>query len=199
MKKSLIAGAFIVAAAGATWMWTAQASESSAQAEETVRLSRDEITLNALTDQADVIVTGRVTALRSEWVQDNRVLVTLASIQVDDTLKGGVTDTLTVALPGGVDANRRFPVAMTYPDAARVEMNEEVVLFLSNDDLAPGAYAVTGSQRGKLSIVEGEDGSRLVSSDNIGAKVKADTRATRGNRSFVPEATFKQKVRGYVN
>ena len=103
------------------------------------------------------------------------------------------------SIPGGVDANRRFPVAMTYPDAARVSVNEDVVLFLSNDDLVPGAYAVTGSQLGKLSIVEGEAGERLVSRDNIGGKVKAAPGLVRGNLSFVPEGAFKQKVREYAN
>ena len=199
MKKFLIAGAFLMAVAGVAWMWRAQASDSQPSQSELSQLSRDEITLNAITDQSDMIVTGRCTGLRTEWVQDGRVLVTLASIEVADTLKGGEVESLTVSLPGGVDANRRIPVAMTYPDAARIQLNEEVVLFLSNDDLAAGAYAVTGSQLGKLSIVEGEDGSRLVSRDNIGPKVQAAPGIVRGSRAFTPEAAFKQKVRGYVN
>ena len=199
MKKLLIAGALLIAAGGAAWMWKAQASDGAPADGEGTRVSRDDAKMYEITRASDMIVTGRVTGTRTEWVQDGRVLVTLASVDVADTLKGGAVESLTVAIPGGVDANRRFPVAMTYPDAARVSVNEDVVLFLSNDDLVPGAYAVTGSQLGKLSIVEDEAGERLVSRDNIGGKVKAAPGLVRGNRSFVPEAAFKQKVREYAN
>jgi len=198
MKKFLILGSLLLAVSGAAWMWRSQAQAGSPSGE-AVRVSGDESKLQDLTRMADMVVTGRCIGLRTEWVQDGRVLVTLAEIAVDDTLKGGAVATLTVALPGGADANRAVPVAMTYPDAARISLNEEVVLFLSDDDLAPGAYAVTGSQLGKLSIVEDEDGSRLVSRDNSGVKVKAAPGVVRGNRSYVPEAVFKQKVREYAN
>ena len=199
MKKFLITGALVIAACGASWLWTAQTVESSTTQGVDTFISREDRILDIITDQAEMIVTGKCTGLRSEWVQNGRVLVTLASIEVSDTLKGGAVETLTVALPGGIDANRSVPVAMTYPDAARVNQDEQVVLFLNSDDLAPGAYAVTGSQQGKFSIVEGEDGERLVSRDNIRGKAKAGPGVVRGNRSFVPEETFKGKIREFLN
>ena len=61
--------------------------------------------------------------------------------------------TLTVGVPGGVDANRKFPIAMTYPGAPRIAPDEEVFLFLVRaDDEVAQSYAMTGFSQGKFSI-----------------------------------------------
>ena len=69
-------------------------------------------------------------------------------------LKGEHAATATVAIPGGVDANRRIPIAMTFPGAPRIAPSEEVFLFLTHagDEIA-GSYGVTGFAQGKFSIV----------------------------------------------
>src|SRR5690242_16311605 len=77
-------------------------------------------TLRALTNQemaqsAAVIATGKCVGLRSAW--QGRTLVTIATIAVSETLKGDAAATLTVTLPGGVDLQRKFPIASAYAGA----------------------------------------------------------------------------------
>jgi hypothetical protein len=72
------------------------------------RLSNEE-----MADTADIIVIGRVVDFRSVW-ENPRTLVTVATVSVSERLKGEVGDTIAVALPGGADANRKFPIAVTY-------------------------------------------------------------------------------------
>ena len=81
----------------------------------------------ALTVSASVIATGRCVDLHTAW--EGRVLVTVATISVTDVLKGEPGRTMTIALPGGADANRKFPVAMTYA-GARGETAEQMAKTL---------------------------------------------------------------------
>src|SRR5688572_9226009 len=103
-----------------------------------------------LVGPSDVIVTGTCTNLESIWINDGRNLVTLATINVSDVLKGSVGSTITVVLPGGTDANRRIPVAMSYPGAPTIGSDEEVFLFLTQEDQVADAYAVVGFAQGKF-------------------------------------------------
>src|ERR1051325_7375943 len=80
--------------------------------------------------QSELIVTGRCVDTRTAWIENGRVLVTLATISVDEVIKGNNTPTVTVVLPGGADANRRIPVAMTYAGAPTIAPQEAVFLFL---------------------------------------------------------------------
>src|SRR5262245_40481592 len=82
------------------------------------------LTNRNLAENASLIVTGRCIELRTAW--EGRTLVTLATVAVTDTLKGTPVVSVTVALPGGVDANRRFPVAMIYAGAPQMVVGEEV-------------------------------------------------------------------------
>ena len=70
-----------------------------------------------LIQESALIVTGHCTHQQSQWA--GNTLVTLATIQVSEVLKGERVSTVTVTLPGGVDANRRIPVAMSLPLARR--------------------------------------------------------------------------------
>jgi hypothetical protein len=126
------------------------------------------------------------------------VLVTLATISVDEVIKGGQTSTVTVVLPGGVDVNRRIPVAMTYAGAPKIIPQEEVFLFLTGEGAVSDGYSIMGFSEGKFSIVEDEDGQRLVSRDLIKTRVKTAPGAVRGNRQFASLSDFKEKVRGYL-
>src|SRR5688500_2842961 len=67
------------------------------------------LSLDEMVDQSDVIAIGSCVETRSVWVDGS--LVTLANVSVSETLKGAEAASLTVVLPGGVDANRKFPVA----------------------------------------------------------------------------------------
>jgi len=157
-----------------------------------VALSFDE-----MVDQSDVIAIGNCTETRSVWVDGS--LVTLASVSVTETLKGAEAGSLTVVLPGGVDANRKFPVAMSYPGAPRLTPGENAFLFLTSDTDYGLGYNVAGFAQGKFSIVNDEDGEPVVSRDLTKMTLQGNNGMRRGGANVIPLATFKDQVKARLN
>ena len=155
------------------------------------------LSIGDMTSQADVIAIGNVGESRSMWV--DRSLVTLVTVTVSESLKGSPDETLTVVVPGGVDANRKIPVAMTYPGAPRLSPGENVFLFLNADSEVGGGYAVTGFSQGKFSIVEGDDGEPMVSRDLTKVSLKDNNGIRRGTANLTPLANLKAQVKGHLN
>jgi hypothetical protein len=164
---------------------------SNAAADISVRLSNE-----ALTDGSEAIVIGRVTAAESRWV--NRSLVTAVMVQISETLKGGLAGQIEVLLPGGIDASRRFKVAMTYPGAPQMQTGEEVFLFLVQDDDLGGGYVVAGFAQGKFSILT-QQGTQVVSRDLRGSQLVEGTGISRGTVVLMPLADFRNEIAGYVS
>src|SRR5262245_6033440 len=81
------------------------------------------LSMKEMAEGASVIVIGKCTGTQSRWIEG--ALVTDAAILVEETIKGDMTGTLKVELPGGIDPNRKFPVAMTYPGAPQIYLDEE--------------------------------------------------------------------------
>ena len=73
------------------------------------------LSIDDMVNQSDVIAIGNCVETKSMWVDGS--LVTLATVSVSETLKGGEASSLTVVLPGGIDAHRKFPISMSYPGA----------------------------------------------------------------------------------
>ena len=88
-----------------------------------------EMTENDLIQQASDIVVGKCIAVQSQWI--GRDLVTLASIEVTESLKGNGSSLMTVVIPGGVDSNRPVPIIMSFPAAPEIRNQENVLLFLT--------------------------------------------------------------------
>lgn len=149
-----------------------------------------------LTDQSDLIAIGKCLATKSVWV--DRALVTLATVEVGEVVKGDPVQTVTVVLPGGVDANRKIPVAMTYPGAPQIAPDEDVFLFLTRDAEFVDGYAVAGYSQGKLSIVEDAQGRKLVSRDLTKITLPGGPGTVRGGVALTPLDQFKAEVEGYV-
>jgi len=145
-----------------------------------------------LTSQADLIVIGRAVDSRTQWIERN--LFTIVTIEVSDTLKGSGAQRVEVFVPGGIDSNRKFPVAVTYPGAPIFAPNEDVFLFLVSDE-DTSAYAVAGFSQGKLSIVEDNQGVKRVSRDLTKVDVQDAGGVMRGTRTFQPLADFIDEVR----
>jgi hypothetical protein len=112
----LILGALVVSSRWASHADDAPAEPTVAATDTTLAAS---LSVEDMVNQSDVIAIGSCTETQTVWV--DRSLVTLATVAVNETLKGDeLTTNLTVALPGGVDANRKFPIAMNYPGAPRI-------------------------------------------------------------------------------
>ena len=154
------------------------------------------LSIKDMTHRSDLIALGSCVDTRSVWV--HRTLVTLATISVAETLKGAEAETVTVALPGGIDANRKFPVAMSYPGAPRIEPGEDVFLFLTAHGEAVGTYAVTGFSQGKFSIVKDEAGQQIVTRDLTRTMLKDNNGVRRGSADVTPLSSLKAQVKAHL-
>ena len=155
------------------------------------------LSLEAMVDQSDVIAIGNCLETKSVWVDGT--IVTLATVSVSETLKGTETGNVTVVLPGGVDANRQVPVAVSYPGAPRMTPGEDVFVFLNSDVDYGLGYNVAGFAQGKFSIVNDEDGQPVVSRDLTRMTLQGNNGVRRGVANVIPLATFKDRVKARVN
>jgi hypothetical protein len=147
-----------------------------------------------MVQEAALIVTGHCTHLQSQWV--GRTLVTLATIQVTEPLKGNPGATVTVALPGGVDSHRKFPVAMTYPAAPEIFQQEDVLLFLVPEDLVANSYSVVGFSQGKLTLAENAQGKKVATQDLSALNLQGRTGSIRrGTAKTILLDELRQRIR----
>lgn len=152
-----------------------------------------ERTESDMIQEAALIVTGHCTQLQSQWV--GRTLVTLATIQVTEALKGSPGSTVTVALPGGVDSNRRIPVAMSYPAAPQIYHQENVLLFLVPEDLVPGSYSIVGFSQGKLTLADAQ-GKKVATQDLSALNLQGRSGALRrGTAKTIDLDELRQRIR----
>lgn len=196
MKKAALAVSLIAVALLVSTRWATNAVNSPPddflQAPSDTSLAIG-LSIKEMVDQSDLIAIGGCLETRSVWV--DRTLVTLATINVSETLKGTELGTITVALPGGVDANRKIPIAMTYPGAPRITPGENVFLFLTSSDEVAGSYTVAGFSQGKFSIVNDEDGEQMVTRDLTKTMLKSDNGVRRGSNNLTPLSSLKAEVK----
>ena len=155
------------------------------------------LSLEDMVDQSDVIAIGNCQDIRSMWVDGT--LVTIATVSVSETLKGAESGSLTVVLPGGVDANRQVPVAVSYPGAPRLTPGETAFLFLNSDVDYGLGYNVAGFAQGKFSIVNDEDGQPVVSRDLTRMSLQSNNGMRRGGANVISLDTFKDRVKARLN
>ena len=127
--------------------------------------------------ESDVIVVGKVGALKSEWNADKSRIQTVVTIRVGETIKGEVdAGTLTVLIPGGeVDG-----VGEWYSHSVRFQDSEDVVVFAKRDP--KGIMRVTGGEHGKFLVKEGrETGSKII--PNVGSLEDFTAQVKKGVKS----------------
>ncbi len=109
-----------------------------------------------LVRQADAVVQGEVIGLQSSWTPSGRIIVTDATIAVDEVLVGNTSSTLTVRTFGGKVGDYTVE-AHGFPT---FQMGERVILFvyLDPDD---GTLRVLGYQQGHFRVVTRLDGVTL--------------------------------------
>jgi hypothetical protein len=146
-----------------------------------------------LIQAADVILTGRCVGLQSQWV--DRDLVTIATISVSEVLKGQAGSQVTVVLPGGIDANRPIPVAMSFPAAPSIQAEEDVLLFLTAEGRVADGWAIVGFSQGKFTMVEA--GGQKVATQDLGALSlqRRNGELRRGSVKTFPLAQLRSKIR----
>jgi hypothetical protein len=153
------------------------------------------LTMRSMAMQSDLIITGECVNTQYSWV--NRRLVTLATVRVSDTLKGSSPSEVTVMLPGGIDVSRKVPISMVYPGAPKMQQNEEVFLFLKPLGVK-NSYGIAGYSQGKFSIVQNDQGQKMVSQDLTKVQLKSSTSIQRGTLRAAPLTQFKEQIKEYL-
>lgn len=202
MKKRILIPAVCVFIVGGlvTGLWAAKAVRTQQEQQNTSEVdnttSGGRLSLQEIVTQSNKIVIGKAVGSRVQWVDRN--LYTLFTIEVSETLKGGNESTITVAIPGGIDVNRKIPLAMTVPGAPAIQQNEDVFLFLSPDEaVSSTAFSVTGFDQGKFSIVEDANGGRIVAGDMSISRGKG-MRTLRAQSGEDHLSEFKSRVKSYI-
>ena len=154
------------------------------------------LSLQDMISQSDVIAIGNCVDTRSVWVDGS--LVTVATVSVSETLKGAGSPNLTVVLPGGIDANRKIPVAMSYPGAPTLTPGENAFLFLTAAPEFGNNYTVAGFSQGKFSIVTDDNGESMVSRNLSEMSLRGNNGVRRGQSDALPLSIFKEQVKGYL-
>jgi hypothetical protein len=145
-----------------------------------------EQTTSQMAQQANVVITGHCVNSQSQWV--GKSLVTLATIQVDDVLKGQPGTQVTVVLPGGADLKRKIPVAMSYPAAPQIGSQEQVLLFLTAQSVVPNGYSVVGYSQGKFTIQTNSQGQQVVAQDLGGLTLVQPLKSVSGQSQALAES-----------
>lgn len=140
---------------------------------------------------ADLIVAGEVLSTESTWLDGT--LVTIATVQVSDALKGDAGSTVTLVLPGGVDLSRDIPVAMTYAGAPTVLPGEQVFLFVQEMPEAVGTYYVMGFSQGLFTISPAGNG--VMEQNLSGLSLRTGESTVEGTVRSESVTDFKNRVR----
>jgi hypothetical protein len=161
-------------------------SAAGAAAQPAAAATLEKLDLPQLVEAADTIVIARTR--RAETVWREGLLMTRYTFELQETLKGASgQQEVTVVVPGGMDLERRIPIAMTVPGAPTFMPDERAVLLLERADrLAPNAFSIVGFSQGRFRI---EDG-----------RVRASTPAAaqRGTPADENLASFRQRLRNLV-
>ena len=119
--------------------------------------------LKDLTSGADVIITGKVTQQTSSWNEDKSRIYTLATVQVDEYLKGNSSgNTVTIKYLGGEVED----IGEIYSHMPRLEDKEEVLLFLKKDNKTTD-YKVYDGENGKIRIVQDPKTGEKITTSNV--------------------------------
>ena len=124
---------------------------------------QEAINLKELTTNSDAIITGKVTQQTSSWNEDKSRIYTLATVQVDEYIKGsGGGNTVTIKYLGGEVGD----VGEIYSHMPRFEDKEEVMLFLKRDNSSPD-YKVYDGENGKISIINDPKTGEKITTSNV--------------------------------
>ncbi len=105
------------------------------------------VTVEELTQKAEVVAVGQVRDLVSEWDETGTRIRTRVLLFVDQFVKGsGTGNTLTLYVPGGEVGS----VGEIYSHMPVFKREEHVIVFASQDKLHH--YRVTAGEEGKFSV-----------------------------------------------
>ena len=125
---------------------------------ERVSAQLQKLNLQELTNRAEVVAVGKVSAMRSEWNQDKTRIYTKVTVSVGRYIKGEQPQkTLTITHLGGEIGE----VGELYSHVPRFQKDEEVLIFAKKDK--KNNLRITGGADGKLKIAKSEqNGKKMI-------------------------------------
>ncbi len=119
--------------------------------------------LKNISNDAEIIITGKVVQQKSEWNEDRTRIYTRATIQVQDYIKGNNNgNSIVVSYLGGEVGE----IGESYSHVATFVNNEEVLVFLKKNE-RNGDYNVLYGDEGKINLVNDPRTGELVTSSNV--------------------------------
>jgi hypothetical protein len=154
--------------------------------------------LKELAAQSGAVVRGKVADLRSEWNADHSRIVTIATVSVDECIKGGLTGKINVGTLGGEVGN----VGQKVSGMPVFSRGEEVFLFLEKQG---NDWGVTAHGQGKFRVVRESGKTPVVRNDYDGISFVSREGESPSDKSggapelFVRELrSFEKEIRGLV-
>ena len=122
-----------------------------------------QVQLKDLSKEAEIILAGTVTQQTSNWNEDKSKIYTIATIKVEEYIKGTIPgNTVSVKYLGGEVGE----VGEIYSHMPRFITKEEVLVFLQKDKKT-NEYKVCSGEDGKISLIIDPQSGELVTSSNI--------------------------------
>ena len=119
-----------------------------------------------LSKKADMILMGKVMQKESNWNKSKTKIYTIATLQVDENLKGSSTgNSVQIIYPGGEVGD----VGEIYTHMPRFKDNEEVLVFLQKEN-KNNIFKVVNGEEGKLSVIKDERINAKVTSSGLSIK-----------------------------
>jgi hypothetical protein len=144
---------------------------------------------------SQIIVHGRVTEVRSEWVDGRRRIESLVTVEPATFVRGTPTRTVTFRVAGG-QIGRYKSMTVGAPAFAA---GEEVVLFLKAA-AGPAMPRIFGMNQGVFRVRLDARGQRMVSTPPVMARSDAPEPIVRGavSRRPLPLEQFTEQVRAVL-
>lgn len=120
--------------------------------------------LEEIVIESNSIIKGVVTDIYSEYEGNSRNIITFIKFDVIETIKGSISETQMVVIPGGLIGDRGVMVSHT----PKFYSGEEVVVFITND--YKGRPTVTGWIQGSFKIINNKvfyEGSEIIADEFI--------------------------------
>jgi hypothetical protein len=133
--------------------------------------------IEKLSNEADIILTGKVVQQKSNWNNDQSKIYTNVTIEVEEYLKGKSNNSkITITHPGGEVGE----VGELYSHMPGFKNDEEVLLFVKKNE-----------KENTLIVLNGEDGKLTLTKDlNSGEKI------TSSNEKI---SEIKKSIKQYIN
>lgn len=112
--------------------------------------SQRPLSLEEMVDLSNTIVVGRVTDTETRW--EGRLIVTVATVAVEETIKGGREAQLQITQLGGtaVHPDTGIAMSMSASTQASLKVGEDVLLFVAGT--GPALRQLVGGAQGMFAV-----------------------------------------------